>query len=288
VAVDKGSSTAEIYYHAKIYMLIKRIITALILAPIAIACVFFLPLLQFQAFLVIVLSLAAWEWASLAGYEDAHRVLYAFVMLIFYAASTLVDPLFVLVPGVLWWLVAFVLVLKYPGFTNIWSSKPARSIIGIFMLVPGYVGLVQLKQTADSEFLILLLFFLIWGADIGAYFSGRAFGNKKLAPAVSPGKSWAGVYGGIFFATLVAIGMCIWQGKPELMAPRGIVFILACVAIIMISVLGDLVESMFKRHRGIKDSSALLPGHGGILDRIDSLLSAAPTFALFILIYGWQ
>ena len=268
-------------------MLKQRIITALILAPIAIGCVFFLPLLQFSAFLIIVLSLAAWEWAKLAGFEGEHRVIYAVVSLMFYGAATLVDPMFILVPGVLWWLCAFVLVINYPSLTHFWSSKIARSIIGIFMLVPGYVGLVELKQSADSEFLILLLFFLIWGADIGTYFSGRAFGKTKLAPKVSPGKSWAGVYGGIVFATLLAIAMCLWMGKPDFMSARGLVFVLACVAIVIVSVLGDLVESMFKRHRGIKDSSALLPGHGGILDRIDSLLSAAPTFALFILIYGW-
>lgn len=269
-------------------MLKQRIITALILAPIAIACVFFLPPLQFSAFLIIVLTLAAWEWANLAGYEGAQRVIYAVVLPLFYGVSTLVDPLFVLIPGLLWWLLAFILVLKYPGMTSIWSGKVVRSIIGIFMLVPGYVGLVQLKLSADSEFLILLLFFLIWGADIGAYFSGRAFGNKKLAPEVSPGKSWAGVYGGIIFATAIAVVMCLWLGKPDLLSGRGIMFILACIFIIMISVLGDLVESMFKRNRGIKDSSNLLPGHGGILDRIDSLLSAAPAFALFILIYGWR
>ena len=260
----------------------------MILAPIAIACVFFLPPLQFSAFLIIVLTLAAWEWANLADYEGVHRVIYALILAICYSVSTLVDPLFVLIPGLLWWLFAFFLVVRYPAMTGIWSGKPVRSVIGILMLVPGYVGLMQLKLAADSEFLILLLFFLIWGADIGAYFSGRAFGNKKLAPAVSPGKSWAGVYGGVIFATAIAIVMCIWLGKPDLASARGILFILACVAIIMISVLGDLVESMFKRNRGIKDSSNLLPGHGGLLDRLDSLLSAAPTFALFILIYGWQ
>ena len=268
-------------------MLKQRIITALILAPVAISCVFFLPLLQFSVFLIIVLSLAAWEWANLAGFEGPHRVIYAVISLLFYGVATLVEPLFILIPGVLWWLCAFFLVLKYPAMTDLWSSRVVRSVIGIFMLVPGYVGLVELKQTADSEFLILLLFFLIWGADIGAYFSGRAFGDRKLAPAVSPGKSWAGVYGGVIFATAIAIGMCIWLGKPDLTESRGLVFVLACVAIIIISVLGDLVESMFKRHRGVKDSSALLPGHGGILDRIDSLLSAAPCFALFILVYGW-
>ncbi len=269
-------------------MLKQRIITALILAPIAIGCVFFLPLLQFSAFLMIVLSLAAWEWANLAGYDGAHRIIYAVMSLMFYGAATLVDPMFILVPGLLWWFFAFFLVVNYPSLSHIWSSKVARSIIGIFMLVPGYVGLVELKQAADSEFLILLLFFLIWGADIGAYFSGRAFGKKKLAPQVSPGKSWAGVYGGAIFATALAIAMCLWLGKPDFMSAKGVVFVFACVAIVMVSVLGDLVESMFKRHRGIKDSSALLPGHGGILDRIDSLLSAAPTFALFILAYGWS
>ena len=133
-----------------------------------------------------------------------------------------------------------------------------------------------------------MLFFLIWGADVGAYFSGRTFGKHKLAPKVSPGKSWEGFWGGLVFAVAIAALMVSWLGKPVLNSPDGILFILSCAFIVMISVLGDLVESMFKRNRGIKDSSHLLPGHGGILDRVDSLLSAGPFFAILIIVLDWK
>ena len=159
--------------------------------------------------------------------------------------------------------------------------------MGVFCLVPGYVAMVTLKQHADSSFLILLLFFLIWGADIGAYFSGRSLGKNKLAPKVSPGKSWEGLFGGLLFAMLIAIAMLSWLGRPDLQTMRGVIFLFGCMLITLVSVLGDLVESMLKRNRGIKDSSGLLPGHGGVLDRLDSLLSAGPVFALFIIMFEW-
>ncbi len=193
----------------------------------------------------------------------------------------------ILLAGALWWLTALFLVVRYPAATGAWSSVAARSLIGIFVLVPAWTGLLVLKSGPDSNYLILLLFILIWGADIGAYFAGRAFGLAKLAPRVSPGKSWAGFYGGLFSAMVIAVIASWVFGKPDLVSPRGLAFLLGCAFVVMVSVLGDLAESMFKRHRGVKDSSNLLPGHGGFLDRIDSLLSAGPVFALFILVYGW-
>ncbi|MFN3237047.1 MAG: phosphatidate cytidylyltransferase, partial [Pseudomonadales bacterium] len=172
--------------------------------------------------------------------------------------------------------------------TERWGNPAAIALIGILVLVPGFVALLVLKNTANPDFLILLLFFLIWGADIGAYFTGRAFGKAKLAPEVSPGKSWEGFYGGLVIATLIGTAMFVWLGKPDLVSALGFIWILCLLLVIVVSVLGDLVMSMFKRHRGVKDSSNLLPGHGGVLDRIDSLLSAGPVFALLILLLGWS
>jgi phosphatidate cytidylyltransferase len=268
-------------------MLKQRIITAVILAPIAIGCVFFLPPLEFSIFVAIVLTIAAWEWANLAGYEGPSRYIYAGAIAIALAATTLIPALPILVIGMAWWVVALVLVVRYPEATSLWSTRWARTILGALMLLPGFTGLVVLKESADSTFLILLLFLLIWGADVGAYFSGKAFGDKKLAPRVSPGKSWAGFYGGLATAMIIAVAMSLWAGAPILNSSRGILFLVACAFVVVTSVLGDLAVSMFKRHRGIKDSSNLLPGHGGFLDRIDSLLSAGPVFSLFILLYGW-
>ncbi len=268
-------------------MLKQRIITALIIAPIAIACVFFLPIIGFYLFIGAVIAISAWEWANLSGYTGLYKYLYAFLIVLLMIGSMMVPPQWILIPAMVWWLIALVLVIRYPGLENLWSGKMTRTLIGVLVLLPGFVALVQLKQSVDSSFLILLLFFLIWGADIGAYFTGRAFGKSKLAPRVSPGKSWAGVWGGMATAVLISLAMTFWIGKPDPLTSRGLYFLLACLFVAVISVLGDLTISMFKRHRGIKDSSHLLPGHGGFLDRLDSLFAAGPTFSLFILYFGW-
>ncbi len=268
-------------------MLKLRIITALIIAPISIACVFFLPLLGFALFVGLVLTVSAWEWANLAGFEGHSKFVYATLMAVILVAGWYSPPLWILTPAFIWWAVAALLVIQYPALRNLWQHQVTLSLLGIVLLLPGFVALLQLKQSVDSNYLILLLFFLIWGADIGAYFSGRALGKKKLAPNVSPGKSWAGFWGGMLTAMFIAMAMSLWLGKPDLETTRGVVFMLACLLVAVVSVVGDLTISMFKRNRDVKDSSQLLPGHGGFLDRIDSLLSAGPVFALFVLLYGW-
>jgi phosphatidate cytidylyltransferase len=141
------------------------------------------------------------------------------------------------------------------------------------------MGLVWLKTQDNSVLLLTWFMLLVWGADIGAYFAGRFFGNRKLAPNVSPGKTWAGVYGGMLTSVIVSVVIALlFLG--ELTAYSWLLLVVLSVAVIAISVLGDLLESLMKRNSGIKDSSALLPGHGGILDRIDSMCAAAPMFVL--------
>ena len=130
-------------------------------------------------------------------------------------------------------------------------------------------------------FLLLYAFVLVWAADSGAYFAGRAFGKHKLAPKVSPGKTWEGVVGGLCTAAILAF-IFMYFFEATLLGQRSVSgFVLLSVATVAISVLGDLTESMFKRESGIKDSSQLIPGHGGVLDRIDSLTAAVPFFAYF-------
>jgi len=133
--------------------------------------------------------------------------------------------------------------------------------------------------------------FIVWGADVGAYFAGRTFGKHKLAPNVSPGKTWEGVYGGIVTTTLVAFiaGLMLQDTiHMDLTIKQWILLFAATFVVTAVSVVGDLVESMMKRHRGIKDSSNLLPGHGGVMDRIDSMTAALPVFALALSILGWN
>ncbi|WP_338036112.1 phosphatidate cytidylyltransferase [Halomonas binhaiensis] len=145
--------------------------------------------------------------------------------------------------------------------------------------MPTWIGFNVLRDSGGVWLLFVLL--LVWCADTGAYFFGRAFGKRKLAPKVSPGKSWEGVLGGMGVTAFLAVIFSLWQ---SLDLGATIVLVVVTLGVTLTSVLGDLLESMLKRHRGLKDSSQLLPGHGGILDRIDSLTAAVPVFALF---FSW-
>jgi phosphatidate cytidylyltransferase len=169
--------------------------------------------------------------------------------------------------------------LTYPRTSGKWSSVACKLVIGLLILLPAWQGLVYIKHMALGNWLIMAVMVLVWGADIGAYFSGRAFGKRKLAPAVSPGKSWEGVYGGLALTLLITLVVGVvreWETKQILVA------LIGAAVVVLISVVGDLTESMFKRQAGIKDSSNLLPGHGGVLDRIDSLTAAIPVFAVLL------
>ena len=145
------------------------------------------------------------------------------------------------------------------------------------MLVPSWMALVSIRQQPDGDVFLLMLLLLVWGADIGAYFAGKTWGKKKLAPKVSPGKTMAGFWGGVGSCVAIAVGFVIYL---ELSVLDGFYLVVLSVIAGLASVLGDLFESMLKRQRGIKDSSKLLPGHGGVLDRIDSITAAAPMFVL--------
>src|SRR5690606_16951319 len=123
-----------------------------------------------------------------------------------------------------------------------------------------------------------------WAADIGAYFSGKTFGRRKLAPQVSPGKSWEGLFGGLLTSLLITLAVGLYRGWP---VTEMVLALAGAALVVLISVVGDLTESMFKRSSGIKDSSQLLPGHGGVMDRIDSLTAAIPVFALLLWMAGW-
>ena len=273
-------------------MLKTRILTALILAPIAVIGIFFLPPLGFAVFTGVAITLGAWEWANMAGYTSgpARAGYGALVALILVAVYNL-PTLTLLWLGLAWWLVALQMVRLYPRASALWSNPVVRGLMGLLVLVPAWVGLNHLRNGTllfgelDSGLLaILYVFLVVWVADIGAYFSGKAFGKAKLAPRVSPGKSWAGVWGGLVAVALLAIAAGLVAGAQT---ADILLLLVASVVVAAVSVVGDLLESMLKRFRGIKDSSQLLPGHGGIMDRIDSLTAAIPLFALIITLVGW-
>ena len=273
-------------------MLKTRILTALILAPIAIIGIFFLPPLGFAVFTGVAISLGAWEWANMAGYTtNATRIGYAALVAVILAVVYQMPTLNVLWLGVVWWVLALLMVRAYPDGTSVWGGSPARAAMGLLVLVPAWVGLNHLRngtllfgEVDNGLVAILYVFLVVWVADIGAYFAGRAFGRAKLAPRVSPGKSWAGVWGGLAAVALLALAAGLLAGAGGL---DTLILLLASMLVAGISVVGDLLESMLKRFRGIKDSSQLLPGHGGIMDRIDSLTAAIPVFALLITLNGW-
>ncbi len=268
-------------------MLKQRVITALVLLPIALAGFFWLNGGAFALFIGAVVTLGGWEWARLAGFSAqplriAYGLLVAALLYCLYLVPAL-APL-VLVLGVLWWGAATVLVLGYPDTARYWTGSLAKLLIGLLILLPAWQGLVLFKQWPLANWLILAVMVLVWAADIGAYFSGKAFGKRKLAPAVSPGKSWEGLVGGLLASLAITAGVGLyrgWIGAELLLALAG------AALVVLISVVGDLTESMFKRQSGIKDSSNLLPGHGGVLDRIDSLTAAIPLFAALLWAAGW-
>lgn len=277
-------------------MLKQRVITALVLAPLMIGGIFFLPLYEFGLFIGLIATVAAWEWANLAGFDkQPSRIFYAFAMA---AAISVAIQLqgqsefrdYSLMAGATWWLLALALVLSYPKTADAWSNLAARSIFGFLVLIPMWVGFTYLKAQEHSNWLIVYLMLVIWGADTGAYFAGKTWGKAKLAPKVSPGKSWAGFWGGLATSMLVAaVFAYVWHHNIHALSGLAVFKLMLIAAITTLaSVLGDLTESMLKRQRGIKDSSNLLPGHGGVLDRIDSMASAVPVFALLLIMLDWR
>ncbi|SEH05941.1 phosphatidate cytidylyltransferase [Candidatus Venteria ishoeyi] len=177
-----------------------------------------------------------------------------------------------------WWLLALFLVWQYQfsKITQLINARWLKSLMGFLILLPTWFALSHLHQSRGGDWLLFLLV-LIWTADSGAYFAGRRWGKHKLAKRVSPGKTWEGVAGAVVSSLLLTL---LWLWWSNLAMPAALWLLLLSVLTVLASILGDLLESLFKRQTGIKDSSQLLPGHGGILDRIDSLTAAAPIFVL--------
>lgn len=262
-------------------MLKKRIITAAILIPLVIYAVLYLPV-PFFVFLTgcIVLG-AAWEWSNLMAVKHplarfGYLLLIACILYWSLLLPIVAVP-YLLTLTVVWWSLAGGMVALYPRASAWWgSSRLVRGLMGIVVLVPCWITLNLIRTQQNGIFDIFILFALIWGADTTAYFVGRKWGKTKLAPLVSPGKSVEGVVGALIGAIVIALIVLAGTRMPAYTWPWAI---LLCLGVVVFSIIGDLFESMLKRQVGIKDSGKLLPGHGGLLDRIDSLTAAAPVFA---------
>jgi phosphatidate cytidylyltransferase len=265
-------------------MLKTRVITAIILLAIFLPVTLFAPVGAFGALIAFVVVFAAWEWARLLKLGGAGPVIYALVAAVALVASTRLgtgveEPRPLFQAAAIFWVIAGPYVAQ-----GAWRAF--LFLAGIVVFVACWHALVAARMKGVPFVLSLLL--LVWLADIGAYFSGKAFGKHKLAPAISPGKTWEGAIGGWLVVMIVAAAAVFLHAfEPTLysalLAQWGAVrTLLALTLLVAFSVVGDLFESMMKRQAGVKDSSGLLPGHGGVLDRIDALLPVLPLAMLLL------
>nr|VFK54316.1 MAG: phosphatidate cytidylyltransferase [Candidatus Kentron sp. TUN]VFK56289.1 MAG: phosphatidate cytidylyltransferase [Candidatus Kentron sp. TUN]VFK64879.1 MAG: phosphatidate cytidylyltransferase [Candidatus Kentron sp. TUN] len=274
--------------------LIQRVATAVLLAPLVILSILMLPTFYFGLGLVAMILVGAWEWARLAGYTSKiKRIAYVLATAVLLYVAFRLDAIFpygwllLSITALVWWCVALGLVVQFEQGISIsfLKSPVVRVFVGWLILVPTWGALAVIHRYAEiGPILIVLLMMFVWGADTGAYFFGKRFGKKRLSPRISPGKSWEGVAGGALIAGLLSVAVGFYAQFP---LEQWIVFIFFSLITVTLSILGDVTESLFKRQVGIKDSGSLLPGHGGVLDRIDSLTATAPFFALSLFLWGY-
>lgn len=271
-------------------MLKTRVITALVLLAVFLAALFCLPPFGWLLSATLVAALAAWEWGALMALAGVTRVAFGAGLAVICLGLAAIDPAALgLVPGFAdagWrlgrWLyvpaAAFWLFVAPCWLKRRWRLP--RSLlgmaIGLLLILPTWLALVQLRQAGALALIAIMA--VVWLADIAAYFFGRALGRHKLAPAISPGKTWEGAAGGAL--AVVVYGFALAPRLPGVLADNFPLLLLVLIVLTAISVMGDLFESLLKRLAGLKDSSNVLPGHGGVLDRIDSLTSTLPLVAL--------
>ena len=267
-------------------MLKTRILTALVALPLAIAAIVWLPTGGLVTVVAALMLVGAWEWASMMGGDRGQRALFvALLAIIISVLWALAGPAFANSGGVLmigpacaFWVVVIALLARFP---NAWAATLGQpvwaTIAGCVVLAAPVAALGYIHHLDHGAWFILILCFMIWAADTGAYIAGKTLGQRKLIPAVSPGKTLEGAYGGIVAAMVFgALGAFVL----DLSALRILGFTVMGAAIALVSIVGDLTISMFKRSAGLKDSGAFFPGHGGVLDRLDSLIAAAPWFVV--------
>jgi phosphatidate cytidylyltransferase len=277
----------------------QRVTTALVLISALAAFTLFLPPFLYALFIGLIVMAASWEWSGLV--EEANprgRLLYLCTVLLMLLGAFLVleispaggqpDVLraaMILMLGLLWWALSFLLIMGYPGTSSLWNDNSRIAVMGLLALLPTWAGVVLLKYLDPGGWLVLGLVVMVAAVDVGAYFAGNQFGKRKLAPQLSPNKSWEGVWGGLITSLLVGF-LFAWLLDRFLISLAGwqfAVLLVLPIPVAAFAVLGDLVESMLKRNSQVKDSGQLLPGHGGLLDRVDGLLAATPVFVLTLL-----
>ena len=265
-------------------MLLKRILTASIVAPIAVFSILVLTQTSFALAVALILIVSSWEYCNLIQIKQlAGKTLYALLTLLAtYFLSNAPSNLTILYVASSWWLIALIWVSIFPkGSRLLRKNLFVKVVNGLFIFVPMAIALMALHLL--DPMLVLFLLILIWAADIGAYFAGKLFGKTKLCPHVSPGKTLEGLWGGTALAQVVAISYVYVSTQAPLLSDF-LIFSFMALVVSLVSVLGDLFESVLKRIAEVKDSGNIFPGHGGMLDRIDSLTSSAPIFFLLIVV----
>lgn len=270
-------------------MLRLRIITALCMLAVFLPALFFMPPMLFSIATVPLVLAAGWEWSRLAKIRSvAARVGYLLLIVIslFVASYWLglpdtFDPeraqqLLLVAVGV--WAFIFLWIQGYPSSAILWSARPVLGLLGLILLAFTWIAIVTILDYESGQWLLLLAVVIIALSDIGGFFAGKYFGKHKLAPIISPGKTWEGFAGGLVLEVIL-VGSLVWFmfGNVSVIGLWLLVILVA-----LYSVLGDLFVSMIKRHSGVKDSGQLLPGHGGVLDRIDGVMAALPMFGLIL------
>jgi len=258
-------------------MLKKRVITAIVAVVVLLLVLFTVPQSVAEAVISIVMLGGAWEWSGFLGARSTNsRVAYVVILAVVLGVANWLSPQIdelLFQTALVWWFCALLWTFFYPTPIPV----AVRWVGGVLVLVPLYNALIALYLASPAILLGALV--IVWAADTGAFFAGKTLGRVKLAPSISPGKTWEGVIGGLVTVSLLAAVGAYWLDA------RITVLVPFCLAIACASVVGDLTVSMFKRTAGLKDSGTLFPGHGGVLDRIDSVAAAAPLFALGI---GWM
>jgi len=260
----------------------KRIITAVIVAVLFLGVLFFLPPSATVIVLTALVLAGAWEWsaflrATRAPARAAYVVLMGLLLLSAWFLAASPDVLrAVLITALVWWLVALAWIIFAPRNVTPLSA----GLAGVLALVPAWLALVRLLDLPHGAHWVLFTLTLVWSADIFAYFAGHRFGRTRLAPEVSPGKTWEGVIGGFALRAVVAVVGSAWFALPLYS------FVPLCLAAVAFSIVGDLTESLLKRFAGVKDSGTLFPGHGGVMDRIDSVTGAAPVLFFGLTMLG--
>lgn len=271
-----------------------RVIAALIMAPLAICAILFLPTDWLAALAAIVFLTGLWEWLKLSGVDDSlPRTVLLFlnlllmVLLVWASAGSMVLFQIAALVGVGWWLLALLWLRFFDFGAGEGRAGAFKLAAGTLAVIPAWSALLLLHLGARDAFdgsaslhdhlWLLTALMMVWAADSGAYFAGRHFGRHKLAPRISPNKTVEGLLGGLLAGLAVAVALALLAGLPLAKLPQ---LLLVATLAVLASVLGDLFESLLKRHAGAKDSGNVIPGHGGVLDRIDGVLAALPVFAL--------